>query len=279
MDKRPFLSLLSDADRAKVNTNIFHSSSADEQKLSISLKNISGELTPCEILSFPILDFQDSIESFILVIKIEKVEKNVEIHETKPRVANSKLDPSFLSNLFHELLTPMNVIVGFAQEITDSLSNPSEDQKEAAEIIQENQKILLQTMDTAVEYTHMEQNDFSLTLQEVVFVDILDKIEASIKKVSKNAGVKLQYGKVSSSLQFITDESRFNTLLNLILKFSLQMTKEKIVFLSAYSIDDDSFALTIKDRRGSISDLLLQKITLYLLVNQNHCSFLLVQLP
>ena len=35
--------------------------------------------------------------------------------------------------MFHEILTPINVIIGFSQELISSTENPTEEQLEASE--------------------------------------------------------------------------------------------------------------------------------------------------
>lgn len=261
LKERPFLSLLSDGDRAKINTNVFHSDAKDTQQFIISMKNVKGDLSEVKLVSTPHIGFNNEIESFSLILKEMKlVEETSKKGLNKSEITTGKLDPSFLSNLFHELLTPINVIVGFTQELMESIPNPSDDQKEAASIISENQKVLLQTMDTAVEYSHMEQNEIHISSDEINFVELLPNIEENIKKTSESKNVELDYSKISSSLTFHSDKQRFLTLVSLFLKFSIQMTKEKKIYLSAYPRDDKEFIISVKDSKTGVSAGLLKNL-------------------
>lgn len=261
LKERPFLSLLSDGDRAKINTNVFHSDAKDTQQFIISMKNVKGDLSEVKLVSTPHIGFNNEIESFSLILKEMKlVEETSKKGINKSEITTGKLDPSFLSNLFHELLTPINVIVGFTQELMESIPNPSDDQKEAASIISENQKVLLQTMDTAVEYSHMEQNEIHISSDEINFVELLPNIEENIKKTSESKNVELDYSKISSSLTFHSDKQRFLTLVSLFLKFSIQMTKEKKIYLSAYPRDDKEFIISVKDSKTGVSAGLLKNL-------------------
>lgn len=261
LKERPFLSLLSDGDRAKINTNVFHSASKETQKFVINVKNVEGKLCEVELLASPHLGFNEEIESFSLILKKKKAEHAASTKSlTSSEISSGKLDPTFLSNLFHELLTPINVIVGFTQELMESIPNPSEDQKEAASIIKENQKLLLQTMDTAVEYSHMEQNEIHISSDEINFIELLPLLEENVKKTSELKKVDLDYSKISSSLTFHSDKQRFLTLVSLLLKFSLQMTNERKIFLSAYPKNDEEFIISVKDSKSGVSSHLLKNL-------------------
>ena len=257
LEKRPFLSLLGDKDRARVNKSIFHSGLKNNQKLEVKMKKPNGVLADTTLIATPIVNYLGEIESFNLLIKPAQETKSSHAPEIASKSAGSQADPQFLSNVFHELLTPINVIIGFVQEITESITNPTEEQKEAADIIQENQKLLLQIMDNAVEYSSLEQKSVKLKIENVGFASLIDELRENTKKISESSEVELLYGKISSSLAFKADKQKFSSLITLFLKFALQVTKEKAIYLSAYPYEDGTFAVTIKDSRSSISDILL----------------------
>lgn len=254
LEKRPFLSLAIDSDRAKVNKEIFHSDLKKPVTIPLFMKNHSNDQVSTHVYAKPILNFTGETDSFILVIKTEE-ELNQQLMESK---TEQKIDASFLSNVFHEILTPINVIVGFTQELYESISSPNSEQQEASEIINENQKLLLQIMDNAVEFTSLEQNALQVKPENVHFTDLIDELRNSVKKAADDKGVELGYGKISSSLSFETDKQRFLSLLTLLLKFSIQLTKEKNIYLSAYSFEIDSVIISIRDQRSSVSPVLLK---------------------
>jgi len=73
------------------------------------------------------------------VIDLDEIneEENSNINEPDKKIeliskdnAEDELKTDLLSSLFHELLTPVNVILGFVQEIIDSVDEPTEEQKE-----------------------------------------------------------------------------------------------------------------------------------------------------
>ena len=258
LETRPFISLVADDDRAKINKNIFHSGILKPTILDIEIKKPSGTFHKASLIATPIKNFNGDIDSFSLVIK--PIDEPVVTKDVKKTQEDSveKIDPPFLSNVFHELLTPINVILGFTQELGESIQSPNDEQKEAVDIIKQNQKLLLQIMDNAVEYSTLEQKVVKLKSEHIKFVDILNELKENSKKTAEDKKVELSYSKISTSLEIETDRQKIVSLLSLFIKFAIQITKEDKIFLSASVYQDSFCAVGIKDTTKTITPYLLK---------------------
>ncbi|MBA4405792.1 hypothetical protein C0389_00815 [bacterium] len=258
LETRPFITLVSDDDRAKVNKNIFHSGLLKTMSLDVSFKKPVGNFYTTTVIATPIKNYNGDIESFCLIVKI--IEEPLSPKDLGQAQGEKvpRVDPPFLSNIFHEILTPINVILGFTQELGESIPIPNEDQKEAIDIIKENQKLLLQIMDNAVEYSTLEQKVIKFRPEEFSFVDILDELKENIRKTAEDKKVEMVYGKISSSLSLETDKQKFTSLLSLFIKFAIQITKENSIYLSAALVDENYCAVRIKDTGNRISPYLVK---------------------
>lgn len=254
---KSFLSLIGDDDRAKINAEIFHSNVKDIIKVNTKLRRQSETSSMAEIIAQPILNYEKQTEAFSIIIKPE-MKKEVAIEKVEVTKAAGGLDASFLSNLFHELLTPINVMIGFIQDITENLENPTHEQQEGIDIIKENQQMLLQIIDNAVEFSNIEQNKIELNAEKIVFIDLLEGIEESIRKIARNKKVDFNYGKISSSLRFTNDKQRISTFISLLTRFAIQITKKDKIYLSAYQRDDLKWIVSVRDDRNNISDELVK---------------------
>lgn len=270
LSEKSFLSLIADKERGRINSSIFQAEIKEPVNIKLELKKSGNDNIEGELVATPILDYDKEIDSFILLIKTEKttekiveveVEKEVAVSETKSSENVKGLDAEFLSNVFHEILTPINVIIGFGQELSESISNPDPDQIEATEIIKENQKMLMQIMDTVSEYTMLEADKAVINKEEIAFVDVVDDVIENCKKNASARNVEISYGKISSSLKFETDKQRFSSLISEFLKFSIQFTKEKKVYLSAYLYDNKHFVISVKDNRGAVTPDLVKSLS------------------
>jgi len=258
LENKPFISLVIDDDRAKVNKTIFHSGIMKTTSVEVSFKKPSSGNQKVTVIATPIKDINGEINSFVLLIKLPEEKANIKDVKHAQGEALEKVDPPFLSNMFHEILTPINVILGFTQEIGESLEHPSAEQKEALDIINENQKLLLQIMDNAVEYSTLNEKVVRFKPEEIHFIELLDELKESTRKATESKKVELNYGRISSSLTLESDKQKLLSLLSLLIKFSIQITKENGIYLSAYSFDENNFAVAIKDSKLEISQYLLK---------------------
>ncbi len=254
-----FATYLIDEERGNFNASVFKEKSKDVLTLNVHLKIKDGHPIESEVMAIPILNYKNEIESFTLIVKkrIEPIVgtgngiKEVTIEkpeETSPSAGTAaKIGPSFLSELFHEILTPLNVILGFVREFTDSINNLTPEQKETAEIINQNREKLLKTMNSVVEYSNIQKNNVDFDISEVTITEIIDTLQNNIKELTSPKDIEFAYGKISSSLKFRTDKEKFQNLLNTLVKLVSGITREKKIYLSAYPESEDRVIISIKD--------------------------------
>jgi PAS domain S-box-containing protein len=225
------------------------------------------------------IDFDDN-ENLLLIEKSKstQVEENKEIQyekkEEKVDVETEQLAPlkepikeikksqksnsPFLSSLFHELLTPVNVILGFVQEIIDSVENPSEEQEESAKIIKENQQLLLQTMNTAVQFAKLEENILPIKIEEFNLKNYLSDIEDNTFKISDSENVKVNIFPISDII-IKNDRQKFLAAVSYLIKFVVKLTKSDKVNVSLNQTEN-SLNVIVSDTELGISEKVLQNI-------------------
>lgn len=263
-----FAALVKDEHRSMINTSVFTSEVNENISLELDIKKNDGTFLSSEVNFTPIFDYEGKVDSFTILLKPvkqeneirgEKVIKEVMIEKTPPEDINL-LDSNFLSGVFHEILTPMNVILGFAQELTDSINNPSAEQKEASDLINQNKIKLLSTMNSVVEYSEILQHNFKLNFSEVSITQIIDHLDKKIPELINIQDTEFSYGKISSSLVFNTDHQKFETLITSLIKVISRLIKDKKLYFSSYQIDEDNFLLLINDSFSKSSDYLTSKL-------------------
>jgi PAS domain S-box-containing protein len=272
-----FASLVADDDRGTVNISIFQSHLSDSIVLESKFKDSFGNEFDAEISASPILDFDGGIDSFTIIVKpvsaksstekpkeivrevIKEVVKEVvkEVIVEKPNSNQQKTivpDSNFLSGMFHEILTPINVIIGFSQELISSTENPTEEQLEASEIINQNRIKMMDTMNAVVEYSDIMQNKLPLKVEDVTITDVIEKLDDNIKDITGINDIQFAYGKISSSLKFKSDKQKFENFILSLIKVVSRLSKDKKVYFSAFPIDTDSFLIGISDQYGNPSE-------------------------
>jgi PAS domain S-box-containing protein len=268
-----FATLVVDDDRGLVNTSIFQTHLKDTVSLNTKFKNSSGSYIIAEISASPILDFDGEVDSYTIIVKSESVVSSVEKPEEivkevikevvrevvveKPVVKEPKTimpDSNFLSGMFHEILTPINVIIGFSQELISSTQNPTEEQLEASEIINQNRIKMMDTMNSVVEYSDILQNKSPFNIEDITITDIIEKLDENIKDISGINDIQFAYGKISSSIKFKSDKQKFENFILSLIKIVSRLSKDKKIYFSAFSLDKESFIIGISDQYGNPSE-------------------------
>jgi PAS domain S-box-containing protein len=268
-----FASLVTDEDRGIVNTSIFQSYLKDTIALETKFKVFNGSYIDAEIFASPIFDFDGEIDSFTIVAKtqpvagvtqqpkeiikevVKEVVKEVIVEkEVKVEPRSFVHDSNFLSGMFHEILTPINVIIGFSQELISSTENPTEEQKEAADIINQNRIKMMDTMNSVVEYSDIMQNKSPLKVETITITEIIEKLDTNIKDISGINDILFSYGKISSSLKFKSDNQKFESFILSLIKVVSRISKDKKIYFSAFPVDSETFLLGISDQYGNPSE-------------------------
>ncbi len=266
LDCRPFITLVSDDNRSLILNNIFNTEISSTIKLSASLKKKNGELIAMTILATPIFDLAKQIVAYSLIASPEILTTQLKSSEAADAAVSKKvvqekgIDIEFLSNVFHEILTPMNVILGFVQEIVENIEKPTLEQKESMEIIEQNREVLLQTMNSLLEYSHLEQNKIEFITKKFLFTDVVESLQKRTQKIAKTRNIEFSYGKISSSLNIETDVQKLETFLVMFITIAMHITREKKIFLSAYQYNDEHFIVSVKDSRKSVSPYLAENL-------------------
>ena len=256
-------------DRGIINSSIFQSHIIDSVTISTELKSSDGKLLAVDLTAIPVLNYKNEVDSFSIVGKLikntatqqEVKEKINDLTFDKPAGTGIKdikpLDPEFLPGLFHDLLTPINVILGFVQEFTDDMKSLSPEHKEAIEIISQNRSRLLNIMNSVIEYSNIYSKNDEFIPEEIGITEVIDKLQNDFNDISGGRKIEFAYGKISSSLKFVSGKEKFQNMVSTLLKISILINKEKKIYFSAYQLDDKSFAVSLKDNYSHISEDML----------------------
>lgn len=255
-----FISLVAEGDRAQINNSIFNSEIKNQSTFKTEIKKKDKSQIGVELVVSPVFDYKEDIESFTIIIKETKKTapaaefRNYNNFYPKP----VEINRDYFSGIFHEILTPINVILGFAQEIVESIDNLTEEQKEASDIITQSRNNLLSTMNSIIEYSEMTVQKEGLELSKFTIVEILEKMQEEIKELNRTYNHTFGFGKVSSSIVVNGDKEKFHKLLDVILKIIAQLNKGNKTALSVSQYNADSFIILLKTTNNDLSKILGQ---------------------
>lgn len=247
---------------------IKNSSKADVavEVTSVAFAGIDGEVSQVAYIG-RIADAVSEPKEVVVEKEVEKivyVDKPVEkiVYVEKQTQGNHEIkaggiDPGQLSFIFHEILTPINVIVGFISELKDTLETPSEEQEEAIGYIDENRKKLLYTMDSISEYAQIEQHFGDITKTQFNLDELVLKVFKEMHDSQSPWKKEIVHDRISMGVQINSDQEKVLNIVCLILKIISHVTDEREIIISAYQLDDANFIVTFRDHHLKIQQKLL----------------------
>ncbi len=153
-----------------------------------------------------VLQLTDLTEDIARAEQLERAQRAAE--------AASAAKSSFLSSMTHELRTPFNAIVGFAQLLYRDRREPlSERQRQRVDQILKGAEHLLHLIDDVLDLSHIEAGGISMSNESVEIEDVLDSVLGALAPAAEAAGVSLSRGALPPNALIAADRTRFTQIL------------------------------------------------------------------
>lgn len=162
-------------------------------------------------------------------------EKALRLMTEKAEQAN-QVKTSFISNISHEVRTPLNAIVGFSELLLDS-SQTGADRAEFAATINKSSELLLNLINDVLDLSRLESGRFKFMSEPVELVACGWKVlDSMVHRVAKD--VRLTFSAPVDSFELYTDRMRLQQLLSNLLSNAAKFTKEGEINL-AFAIEEE----------------------------------------
>ena len=118
-------------------------------------------------------------------------EKNVELESARSVAEKANLAKSdFLSSMSHELRSPLNAILGFAQLMESDSPPPTPTQKESIDQILQAGWYLLKLINEILDLAMIESGKLSLSLEPVSLAEVMLECQAMIEPQAQKRGIQ-----------------------------------------------------------------------------------------
>ncbi|MBI3504392.1 MAG: PAS domain S-box protein [Proteobacteria bacterium] len=142
------------------------------------------------------------------------LEKNVELESSKSVAEKANLAKSnFLSSMSHELRSPLNAILGFAQLMESELPAPTPGQKGSIDQILQAGWYLLDLINEILDLAVVESGKLSLSLEPVALADLLLECQDMVVPQAQAHGVTTTFAPVAEPLIAFADRTRLKQVL------------------------------------------------------------------
>ncbi len=121
-------------------------------------------------------------------------DKNVELESARQAADKANLAKSeFLSSMSHELRSPLNAILGFAQLMESGEPPPTAMQKASIDQILHGGWYLLELINEILDLALIESGKLSLSMEPIALPDVLLDCQAMIEPLAKKSDIRLSF--------------------------------------------------------------------------------------
>lgn len=176
----------------------------------------------------------DKLEHTISELKNAKVK---ELRQLERAEASEKIKQVFIANMNHEILTPMNAIMGFAGLLEES--EISKEQKEYIRAIMKSGDFLKGLLNNILDLSKIGSGHVQLERKPLNIYDVVHHAVSMLKPEINKKSLTINYHVNSDVPQLVLgDEMRLSHILLNLLSNAVKFTPEGSVLVEAYVIDN-----------------------------------------
>jgi PAS domain S-box-containing protein len=190
------------------------------------------------------------------------LEKNVELESARSVAEKASLAKSdFLSSMSHELRSPLNAILGFAQLMESDPLPPTSAQNESITQILQAGWHLLKLIDEILDLAKVESGKVPLSPEPVSLAEIIAECQNMVEPLAQQMGLKMTYPKCDSPYFVRADRTRVKQVLINLLSNAVKYNRENgTVEVSCSEITAGRIRLSVRDTGMGMSPLQISQL-------------------
>ena len=195
--------------------------------------------------------------------------RNQELEKTKHQIQLQNLEllevthqkSQFLATTSHELLTPLNVILGLAQVLLRQRSHSlSEQQLEMVQRILNNGNHLLTIIDDMLCFAKVETGSLSFHLEEFNLTNLIVTVVTEHRSLALRKNLSLNFQIELTNPIIVNDKVRLKQLLVKLLLNAIKFTETGNIRIKVWEMNCDQIAIAIEDTGIGIAESDLKDI-------------------
>jgi PAS domain S-box-containing protein len=213
----PFKRYFTDPDRAQQCIDrVLSEKKVTNYELVASTADLGQTVVSCN--ATPFYDRDQMLKGVIAAARDVTERKRLDqaLHETNVALEDAKVTAEaanrakseFLSSMSHELRSPLNAILGFAQLMDSGSPMPTSAQKDSIDQILQAGWYLLELINEILDLALIESGKLSLSPEPILLAEVLGDCQAMIEPQARNSGIRLSFNPPDSPLYVKADRTR-----------------------------------------------------------------------
>ena len=156
---------------------------------------------------------------------LQETAKALEAAKVTAESANAAKS-EFLSNMSHELRSPLNAILGFAQLIDSGAPRPTPAQKDSIDQILHAGWYLLELINEILDLALIESGKLSMSLEPIALAEVLADCQSMVEPHARKSGVSLNFGTNGCAVVVRADRTRLKQVVVNLLSNAIKYNRE-----------------------------------------------------
>ena len=207
----------------------FKASRGMEDSYELTYVSKDGSRFPAVVSITALRDDYGELIGYLLIGADNSVRKQFELELTNARaVAESanQAKSEFLSNMSHELRSPLNAILGFAQLLASDATAQTVGQKESTGQILQAGWYLLDLINEILDLAMIESGKLLLSLEPMALDDVMLECQTMIEPHAQKSGVTISFRAMPGSAFVRADRTRVKQILLNLLSNGIKYNRE-----------------------------------------------------
>ena len=182
-------------------------------------------------------------------------ETNVELESAKSAAEQANLAKSdFLSSMSHELRSPLNAILGFAQLINSDSPPPTPSQAASIDQILQAGWHLLKLINEILDLSVIESGKVSLSTESVSLAEVMNECQAMMEPQAQQRGISMTFPRFDNPFFVSADRTRLKQIVINLLSNAIKYNKEQgTVVVDCTTSTPGLTRISVKDTGAGLS--------------------------
>ena len=201
----------------------------------------------------------DEIRQMNLLLELKVEERTAELVDANKKLSvMDKAKSDMLILLSHELKTPLNGIMGYAQILSDMINEP--EQTEFVELLLDSANKLLDFSQTALLITSLKLQTYKFDFQEHRLFYLVDKSIMVLDSKIKNKGIVIVTNIPDEDLSFLADLELFSIAISNVLDNAIKASPVNGTININTELSNNCIAVKIRDEGAGFSKEALDRL-------------------
>jgi len=187
---------------------------------------------------------------------------NAELESAKLAAEKASLAKSdFLSSMSHELRSPLNAILGFAQLMGSDSPSPTASQTKSIAQILEAGWYLLKLINETLDLAGIESGQAALSKESVAVAEIMSECQAMTEPQAQQRGIRMTFPRFDNPIFVCADRTRLKQIVINLLSNAIKYNREQgTVVVDCTVSAPERIRISVKDTGAGLSPEMLAQL-------------------